>query len=94
MPWHRCHNLQFLDQAYRERERICFGDDRFFQDLYLADPGVLLVPSHLGKKPLAGMHGYSCDHEDSNATFITNDPDAAPQKPLLTFILTCAWRLG
>ena len=72
-------SLQFIDAAYQKKERIYFQDERFFQDLYLADPGVLLVPSHLGKKPLAGMHGYSCDHVDSDASFLTNDAHAAPR---------------
>ena len=69
-------SLTRLDESYLSKEHCCFPDSRFFEDCYLADPGVLLHPSHLGKVPLAGMHGYDCDHEDSNASLLTNDESA------------------
>lgn len=55
-----------------------FPDRRFGDDIYLAEPGLLLHPSHLGSTPLKAMHGYSLDHEDSDAVHISNDPAAAP----------------
>lgn len=70
--------LTHLDADYMARERCAFPDNRFGDDFYLADPHLLLVPSHLGKKPMAGMHGYSCEDADSDATFLSNDPDATP----------------
>jgi predicted AlkP superfamily pyrophosphatase or phosphodiesterase len=76
---HGVNGLSWLDRAFLEREHCAFPDNRFGDDFYLADPHLLLVPSHLGKKPLAGMHGYSCDDPDSNATFLTNDPSAHPE---------------
>lgn len=39
---------------------------------FLMDPGVLLCPSFMGEKPLAGMHGYSPEDKDSIASFMTN----------------------
>jgi hypothetical protein len=71
--------LRLLTPEELARERCAFPDNRFGDDIWLADPHVLLVPSHLGKVPLKGMHGYSCDHEDSDAGFVTNDPAAAPR---------------
>ena len=51
-----------------------FPDNRFGDDIFLATPHTLLVPSHMGAKPINGMHGFSPEHEDSDATYITNDP--------------------
>ena len=39
---------------------------------FLMNPGVLLCPSHMGAKPLAGMHGFAPGDKDSTATFMTN----------------------
>ncbi|MBA3846671.1 MAG: alkaline phosphatase family protein [Planctomycetes bacterium] len=71
--------LRLLTPDEMKRERCAFPDNRFGDDFWLADPHVLLVPSHLGTVPMKGMHGYSCDHEDSDASFVTNDPAAAPR---------------
>ena len=54
--------------------RCNFPDNRFGDDIFLADPHHLLVPSHMGAKPINGMHGFSPEHEDSDATYLTNDP--------------------
>ncbi|PKL12513.1 MAG: hypothetical protein CVV52_09810 [Spirochaetae bacterium HGW-Spirochaetae-8] len=35
-------------------------------------PGVLIVPSHMGERTIAGMHGYSPQDADSTASFSTN----------------------
>lgn len=70
--------MRLLDDAYLAKERCRFPDDRFGQDIFLAEPGLLLVPSHMGKTPLLGMHGYDCDHQDSDASYLTNHPTADP----------------
>lgn len=70
--------LTRLEPAYLAKERCAFPDNRFGDDYFLMAPQMQLVPSHLGKKPLAAMHGYSCDDPDSDATFLTNDPSASP----------------
>jgi hypothetical protein len=71
-----CRELRLLDPDWLARERCAFPDDRFGQDIWLAEPGVLLVPSHMGKKPLAAMHGYDTAHADSDAVLLTDDPQA------------------
>lgn len=70
--------LRLLSVGELAAEGCQFPDSRFGDDIFLADPGVLLVPSHMGTKPIAGMHGYHPDHVDSDATFLTNDPEADP----------------
>ena len=70
--------MKHLDKAYLAKEHCDFPDQRFGQDIFLAEPGLLLVPSHMGRTPLLGMHGYDCDHPDSDASYLTNHPTAAP----------------
>jgi hypothetical protein len=47
-------------------------DGRFGHAVFALEPGVLLNPSHMGKVPLAGMHGYRPDHPDSNAAVLAS----------------------
>ena len=68
--------LRRLGVAELARERCAFADARFGQDLWLADPGVLLVPSHMGRVPMVGMHGYTPDHPDSDAWMACTEPEA------------------
>ncbi len=49
-----------------------FPDNRYGDLMFLLNPGVLLVPSHMGERPLAGMHGYDPFDKDSIASFSTN----------------------
>lgn len=51
-----------------------FADHRYGEDLWLADPGVLLVPSFMGSRPLAAMHGYDASHPDMLAMLASNRP--------------------
>jgi len=46
-----------------------FSDSRYGELFFLLNPGILLVPSHMGERPLAGMHGFAPEHEDSVASF-------------------------
>ncbi len=59
-----------------------FPNNQFGELFFLLDPGHLLCPSFMGEKPLAGMHGYDPDHEDSVAAFMTNTLDAITPKRL------------
>lgn len=54
-----------------------FPDDQYGDLFFLMNPGVLICPSHMGEKPMAGMHGYEPGHEDSVAMFSSN---VAPTK--------------
>ncbi len=57
-----------------------FPDDKYGEMFFLLQPGVLLCPSFMGEKPLAGMHGYDPDDPDSLAMFASNvTPDPMPQ---------------
>ena len=51
-----------------------FADRRFGEDVFLLDPGVLMVPSYMGRAPLASMHGYDPAHPDMAGILASNRP--------------------
>lgn len=53
-----------------------FADGRYGEQLFLADPGVLICPSFMADRPLAAMHGYAPEHPDSVAFYGSSDPEA------------------
>lgn len=47
--------------------------DRYFGELiFLVEEGVLIVPSHMGERPIRAMHGYHPDALHSYASLLTN----------------------
>jgi hypothetical protein len=48
-----------------------FPGHRYGELIFLMDPGNLIVPSHMGLKPICGMHGYHPDHADSDAAMLS-----------------------
>jgi len=55
-----------------ERLGCDFEGDQFGELIFLMNPGVLIVPSHMGLKPITGMHGYHPDDPDSDASLLSN----------------------
>ena len=49
-----------------------FADHAYGDDLFLLDPGVLMLPSYMGTQPLAAMHGYDAAHPDMAALLASN----------------------
>lgn len=50
--------------------------DRYFGELiFLVEEGVLIVPSHMGERPIRAMHGYHPDARHSYASLLTNYSD-------------------
>jgi hypothetical protein len=49
-----------------------FPDRRYGELIFLANPGVLICPSYMGRRPVAAMHGYDPGHQDSLAAYLTN----------------------
>jgi len=49
-----------------------FPGQTYGELFFLMDPGVLICPSHMGAKPLAGMHGYTPTDKDATASFMSN----------------------
>lgn len=61
---------------------VLFNDGRYGELIFLCDPGVLICPSFMGKKPLVGMHGYDPHDQDSVASFATTSADCKSPKRL------------
>ena len=52
-----------------------FDGQQFGECIFLLQPGAIVLPSHMGRTPITGMHGYHPDHEDSDAALLSNvDP--------------------
>jgi Type I phosphodiesterase / nucleotide pyrophosphatase len=55
------------------RELRALFDDRYFGELiFLVKEGVLIVPSHMGERPIRAMHGYHPTDPHSYASLLTN----------------------
>jgi predicted AlkP superfamily pyrophosphatase or phosphodiesterase len=60
-----------------ELERLhCLFPDRYFGELiFLVKEGVLIVPSHMGERPIRAMHGYHPGEPHSYAALLTTRTD-------------------
>ncbi len=65
---------RWLSDAELTAEGCDFPDRSYGHAIFLADPGALIVPSDMGRRPIAGMHGYHPDHVDSAACLLSNAP--------------------
>ena len=55
------------------QELHAWFEDRYFGELiFLVREGVLIVPSHMGERPIRAMHGYHPDEKHSYAVVLTN----------------------
>ncbi len=61
-----------------------FPQHEYGDAVLLANPGVLIVPSFMGSKPIAAMHGYHPDDAYSKGCFMS-DADLAAPASLLGF---------
>jgi hypothetical protein len=52
-----------------------FTDRYFGQLIFLVREGVLIVPSHMGQRPIRGMHGYHPSETQSYAALCTNQEE-------------------
>lgn len=52
-----------------------FPDHRFGELIFLVKEGVLVVPSHMGERPIRAMHGYHPADPHSYAALCTNQPE-------------------
>ena len=53
-----------------------FEGREYGEDIFLLDPGILMVPSFMGGTPVAAMHGYDPGHPDMAALLMSNRPIA------------------
>lgn len=65
---------RWLDGAALAAAGCGFADHAYGDEVFLLDPGVLLVPSFMGREPVAAMHGYDPAHPDMAALLWSNRP--------------------
>jgi hypothetical protein len=65
---------RWLDDGELERLGALFPGRDYGDDIFLLHPGGLMVPSFMGKRPLAAMHGYDPSHPDMAALLWSNRP--------------------
>jgi hypothetical protein len=73
---------RWLDEAALRAWGAHFPDGAYGDDVFLCDPGVLMVPSFMGHEPVAAMHGYDPAHPDMAALLWSNRPIAADVRGL------------
>jgi hypothetical protein len=59
--------------------RALFPDRYFGELIYLVKEGVLIVPSHMGQRPIKAMHGYHPEEPHSYAALLSNRFDISPE---------------
>jgi hypothetical protein len=70
-------------------ELRAFFPDRYFGELmFLAKEGVLIVPSHMGERPIRAMHGYHPADKHSYAALMTNQAELPVQISAIPEIFT------
>ncbi len=63
---------RWLSAAELAREGADFTRHEYGDDMFLLEPGALAVPSWMGERPVAAMHGYDPAHPDMAAILATN----------------------
>jgi predicted AlkP superfamily pyrophosphatase or phosphodiesterase len=63
-----------IPDAELKQLRTYFDDHAFGELIFLMQEGVLIVPSHMGERPIRAMHGYHPDDKHSFASLLTNQP--------------------
>ena len=70
---------RIVGDAELKELRAYFSDHHFGELIFLVREGVLIVPSHMGQRPIRAMHGYHPSEKHSYATLFTNQPEVAEE---------------
>ena len=63
----------WLSEDEEKRYGIYRADRSFGDAIFLMDPGIQIVPSDMGLRPLNGMHGFAPEDKDSQAVIMSSD---------------------
>jgi len=63
---------RILPEDELRKYRTYFEDHSFGELIWLAQEGVLIVPSHMGERPIRAMHGYHPTDPQSYATLFSS----------------------
>ena len=69
---------RIVSDAELEKLGAFFPDRHFGELIFLVREGVLIVPSHMGERPIRAMHGYHPDAPHSYATLLSNQAEIPP----------------
>lgn len=61
-----------------KKMRAYFDDHYFGELIFLVKEGVLIVPSHMGERPITAMHGYHPTDKHTYASLLSNS-DSVPE---------------
>jgi hypothetical protein len=64
-----------MPESELKQLRAHFEDGRFGELIFLVREGCLIVPSHMGERPIRAMHGYHPDDPQSFATLFSSTAD-------------------
>jgi len=62
---------KILSEVDLEHYGCNFKNDLYGELIFLLDAGKIICPSFMGKKPVAGMHGYAPEDPDSTALYVS-----------------------
>ena len=66
---------RILPDAELAEMQTLFPDRYFGELIFLVKEGVLIVPSHMGERPIRAMHGYHPTDKQSYAALLTNQTE-------------------
>lgn len=66
---------RILSDDELKRYRAYFEDHYFGELIFLVEEGTLIVPSHMGERPIRAMHGYHPTDGQSDATLFSSHDD-------------------
>jgi hypothetical protein len=66
---------RILSDDELKRYRAYFEDHYFGELIFLVEEGTLIVPSHMGERPIRAMHGYHPTEGQSDATLFSSHDD-------------------
>ncbi len=66
---------RIIPETELKQMRAHFDDHQFGELIFLVKEGVLIVPSHMGERPIRAMHGYHPHDPHSYATLFTNQSE-------------------
>ncbi|MEY2466178.1 MAG: hypothetical protein QOD03_699, partial [Verrucomicrobiota bacterium] len=76
---HQVPQGRVMPDAELKELRTLFPDRYFGELIFLVKEGALIVPSHMGERPIRGMHGYHPHDKHSYAMLCTNQPEISDE---------------
>lgn len=70
----------YVSEEEKKRYGIDFKDHKYGDEIFLLNPGVQIVPSDMGAKPLPGMHGFLPEDKDSTAVILSTSAVKQPEE--------------